>query len=77
MTEYDVVWNEDKTEGVLFLKRAGTGMWDRGSLADVKHAAGGPSCSPCSSLADHFREAYGTAQKCKAQTVTIDTTAAV
>lgn len=77
MREYDVVWNEDKTEGVLFLKKPDNGMWDRGSLADVKHASGGTSCNPCSSLADYFREAYGTEQKCTAQTVTIDTDAAV
>ncbi len=77
MTEYDVVWNEDKTEGVLFLKKAHVDMWDRGSLADVKHAAGGTRCNPCSSLADYFREAYGTEQKCTAQTVAVDTSAAV
>ena len=77
MKEYDVVWNEDKTEGVLFLKKPGNGMWDRGSQADVKHAAGGTRCNPCSSLADYFREAYGIVGTCPAQTVTIETDYAV
>ncbi|UPU16036.1 hypothetical protein OTAKU_00470 [Serratia phage vB_SmaM-Otaku] len=38
MTEYDVAWNADKTEVVLFLKKPDGGMCDRVSLAELEAA---------------------------------------
>lgn len=73
MSEYVIVWNESKNEGVIFRKRPeGQTRWDRGSKSDALHASGGRKCNPCSSLADYFRESYGEAQPCTVQTVEID-----
>lgn len=76
MSDYVIVWNESKNEGVVFKKKPDGGQWDRGSKADAMHAAGGKFCNPRSSLADHFRESYGHA-KCTIQEVQIDETKSV
>lgn len=56
MTGYYIVWNEQKSEGIL-LRRD-----DPDSEADIIHAVGGPTANPVSSLADSFRELYGEEQ---------------
>lgn len=76
MGNYVIVWNENKTEGVIFAEREHKGQWERGSKADALHAAGGKTCNPCSALADYFRESYEEDNK-KIQDVFIDTDAAV
>lgn len=78
MSEYVIVWNEGKNEGVIFRKRPeGETCWERGSKSDALHASGGRRCNPCSSLADNFREIYGEEQPCTIQTVDIDETQSV
>ncbi|AGF88199.1 hypothetical protein SP058_00420 [Salmonella phage FSL SP-058] len=66
MTGYYIVWNEQKSEGIL-LRRD-----DPDSEADIIHAAGGPTANPVSSLADSFRELYGEEQQCSIQEIDID-----
>ena len=76
MSDYVIVWNESKNEGVVFRKKPDGGQWGRGSKADAMHASGGKRCNPCSSLADHFRESYEY-DKCTIQDVQIDETKSV
>lgn len=58
--KYTIVWNEDKTEGIILSGE------DR--MKDAKHAAGlkGNIRGGVSALADHFRESYDY-QKCSIQ----------
>lgn len=73
MSNFVIVWNESKSEGVVFREKPDNGQWDRGSKQDALHASGGKKCNPCSSLADYFRESYPDyGDKCTIQTVEID-----
>lgn len=76
MSDYVIVWNESKNEGVIFKKKAEGGQWDRGSTSDAQHAAGGKAVNPCSSLADSFRDHYSD-QKTTIQDVWIDETKSI
>lgn len=71
MTPYIIVWNESKTEGVIFRNE----MSDDGE-DDAKHAANQQICNPCSSLGDAFVDLYGE-DELTIQEVQIDTSAAV
>lgn len=70
MSKYVIVWNEYGNEGVIFRE-------SKDSRSDALHAAGGQCCNPWSTLADDFRENYGTEGPCKIQEVEIDETQAV
>lgn len=71
---YVVVWNESKTEGVIFRNNMGDSGED-----DARHAADVRAINPCSSLADAFREIYGEDgdNQCFTQEVNIDASKAV
>lgn len=66
MAGYYIVWNEQKSEGILLRRE------DPDSEADIIHASGGPKANPVSSLADSFRELYGEEQECHIQEIDID-----
>lgn len=74
MSKYIIVWNENKTEGVLFLSNKEN---EDDALDDAFHAGGGMPSNPCSSLADNFREHYGEEQDCHYQYVDIDETKSI
>ena len=65
MAKCFIVWNEEKTEGVIF--RDGPAIMNRTPEQEAKWAQGKgrkrPHC--VSSLGDAFRETYGEEQKCK------------
>lgn len=71
MQKFYIVWNENKREGVIFLRDE-----DDEVLGDALHAGGGPDISGygVSSLADSFREIYGESQDSHLQRVELDTT---
>lgn len=72
MSKYTVVWNENKTEGVLFRNETGDTAW-----FDSHHAAGVHTANPVSSLADAFAELYAEDGDTHIQEVQIDTELAV
>lgn len=72
MSKYTVVWNENKTEGVLFRNETGDTAWP-----DSYHAAGLHTANPVSSLADAFAELYAEDEDTHIQEVQIDTELAV
>lgn len=41
MSGYVIVWNEGKSEGVIFREKPDNGQWNRGSKQDALHASGG------------------------------------
>lgn len=67
MTAYLIVWNESKTEGVVFRNTPG----DSGE-EDARHAAGVRTINPCSTLADSFLESYGFDDACFIQEIDIN-----
>lgn len=69
---YVVVWNESKREGVILLADDN----EDEAMDDAYHAGGGMSANPVSSIADNFRECYGSEQQCFIQFVDIDTDSA-
>lgn len=68
MTAYVIVWNENKTEGVVFRNELGDSGED-----DARHAADVWNTNPCSTLADSFLEVYGEDQPSFIQEIEIDT----
>lgn len=72
MSKYTIVWNENKTEGVLFRNESGDTAW-----LDSQHAAGRHSANPVSSLADAFAELYAEEADTHIQDVQIDAELAV
>lgn len=78
MSDYVIVWNKGKNEGVIFREKPeGESRWDKGSKSDALHAAGGRKSNPCSALADYFRESYGDHEQCTIQKVQIDENEAI
>lgn len=71
MTDYVIVWNAKKNEGVIFNRSHDSD----GALDDAYHAGGGHDrCAfGVSSLADAFREIYGETQDSFIQCVSLDT----
>lgn len=67
MTAYVIVWNERKTEGVIFRNEMG----DTGA-DDARHAADVWNTNSCATLADCFLETYGEDQSCFIQEIEID-----
>ena len=72
MSKYVIVWNHNKSEGVIFSKENN----EDEALDDAYHAGGGMTVNPCSSIGDNFRETYGEEQDCFSQHVEIDNTKA-
>lgn len=72
MSNYVIVWNGSKTEGVIFRNNMGDSGED-----DARHAADVTYANPCATIADSFRECYGEEDDCTIQEITIDTSSAV
>lgn len=67
MSKYIIVWNESKTEGVIFRNETGDSGED-----DARHAADECVINPCSTLADIFLDTYGEGESCSIQEIDID-----
>ncbi|QDX29511.1 hypothetical protein [Dickeya poaceiphila] len=68
MGKYIIVWNENKTQGILLSQENET----IDTYDDAFHAGGGMEQGNVASLADAFRNIYGEEQQCSYQCVDIE-----